>query len=324
MADEGGGNDALNSVLFVIYILLFLIAVWFLTGGPKRANVRSIFLSPPAPFGTSTFIGLPGVSFGDSTPGVGGFDQGTGYGGYSTPLTDSDRELFGLTNMPASPYAGLVKLESGSRSYSRVPNEEYVVIRYSSRAQGKLVITGWKLQSALNKRTAVIYQGAELYAPRIGEPTGVIVLSPGDAALVVSGRSPIGVSFKTNKCTGYLAQFQEFSPQLSTECPAALDEARDADIGGSSHDQDCVSFLGTIGQCRIATNLPAGLPDSCNSFVQNTLTYSSCVDKHIHDADFLKPEWRIFLNYSEGLWRSEREVLTLLDQDGKLVDAILF
>jgi hypothetical protein len=323
MADEGGSGDGRNAVLFIVYILLFLVAVWFLTGGPKRASVSSIFLSSPSPFGTSSFIALPTVSY--DTPGVTAQgDYSAGYGNSANPLTDQEKQTFGLTSLPTSPYAGMVRLQSGSGSYAQSAADEYVVVQYASGGSNRIPISGWRLQSAITKRTVYIYQGTEVFAPQLAPPASTIYLGPGDSAIITSGRSPVGASFKANKCTGYLAQFQRFTPDLYQSCPLPLDEARAMNLGNSPQDADCIDYMKNVSQCRIATDLPSSLSDSCRYFIQNTLTYQGCLNRHIHDTDFLSQEWRIYLNSDEKLWRADREVLTLLDQDGKLVDSIVF
>lgn len=52
MADEeGGGGNPLNDLLFLVGALAVLIALWFVGGGSKKADLRGIFLAPPPPIG---------------------------------------------------------------------------------------------------------------------------------------------------------------------------------------------------------------------------------------------------------------------------------
>lgn len=336
--DEGGGgirSDIRSGVVFVFIILLFLIAVWFLTGGPSRSgSARNLFLS--GPFATSSFISVPSINmnvgvgsdgYGDSETGNKGEQNYAGGGtptGISPGLSETQSASLGLKNLPTSPYAGKVRLSAGG-TYASNYKEEYIVLRANPSNIQRIAISGWKLQSAINKKTAVIYQGVEVYQPTFTQEGGAIVLNPGDTAVISTGRSPVGVSFKENICTGYLSQFQEFYPRLREDCPLPLNEAMDSISNGQpASNTACLRYLQGMSRCRLTINPPMTLPDSCRSLINNTLTYSGCVTRHQGDIDFKKTEWRIFLGYNEKLWSANREVLTLLDSEGKLVDSIVF
>jgi hypothetical protein len=43
------GPGPVEDLLFIVGILVVLVVLWFATGGPKRADLRGIFLHPPAP-----------------------------------------------------------------------------------------------------------------------------------------------------------------------------------------------------------------------------------------------------------------------------------
>jgi hypothetical protein len=57
MAEEKGGHDPMHDVFFIGGILVVAIALWFVSGGPERADLRGIFLSPPTPIGTGDAYG---------------------------------------------------------------------------------------------------------------------------------------------------------------------------------------------------------------------------------------------------------------------------
>ncbi len=322
--DEGGGGGGRSDVLFIFIVLLFLIAVWFFTGGPKRvATARSLFLSPPAPFGTSSTIELPSIAMPDGGYYGGGGVPNQNYNGIAEGLSEGQSISLGLKNLITSPYAGKVHLQNGG-SHGGVVSQEYVELQADSNNTQRTPITGWKIQSATNKRTAVIYQGIETYQPTLSSSLGSIVMNPGDVAIVSSGRSPVGVSFKENKCTGYLSQFQQFYPDLSQNCPLPLDEATLYGNRDQTTNAACYDYLQGMSSCNTSLNPPSNLPDTCRSFVTSNLTYQGCLQRHMQDSDFKWTSWRVYLGYSEALWRSSHEVLTLLDADGKLVDSIVF
>lgn len=50
MADEDKkGPGPLEDALLFLGFVIVLIALWFYTGGPKKADLRGIFLHPPQP-----------------------------------------------------------------------------------------------------------------------------------------------------------------------------------------------------------------------------------------------------------------------------------
>lgn len=316
MAEEGsGGGGSTSDVVFIFLIIVFLMVSWFLSGAANDPDAKSIFLSPPPPLGAGETIGLPGVAD----------PYGESYAEDTAAITDEigivKRELENVGSMPVSPYAG--KVEIRSRWSAADAAREYVVIRAKDANTERIAISDWSLMSAVNSRTAYIRQGLESYDPGLGNSLGAIVLSPGDEAVLISGRSPIGHSFRLNKCSGYLDQFQEYAPQLPHECPYPDTEARFAQ-STVQNDNTCLSYLENMNQCRIEVAPPASLTDACRQFITSRLTYQGCVNAHRADTDFKQREWRIYLGYDTALWRDKREVLVLLDSAGKVVDSFSY
>ena len=60
MAEEKkeGGQTAGQAALSILGILAILVILWFANGGPERAEMRGMFLAPPAPIGPGTSYGL--------------------------------------------------------------------------------------------------------------------------------------------------------------------------------------------------------------------------------------------------------------------------
>ena len=58
MADKPeGGGDIMQDVFFLLGGLAILVALWFMAGGPGKADLRGLFLAPPAPLGTGDAYG---------------------------------------------------------------------------------------------------------------------------------------------------------------------------------------------------------------------------------------------------------------------------
>ncbi len=316
MAEGGGGKGAGSDALFVIMVLVVLFIVWAASGGIERARQDpGYFLKPPAPLGS-------GEVYGSSlTQGV----HQTG-DAISQSLSQAQSELG--TNIPVgtlSPYHGLVHLTTISGAGSFEPAQEYVEIDYNGEGSQSIPVTGWRIVSAVSNFSAVLPLGTRIPNSGALSYTEPIYLRPGEQAYIVTGRSPIGYSFLTNKCVPYFQQFQNFYPSLFNSCPYPTDELLRSQNQAVHTDNACYDFVSTLSSCRIyLTPLDPSLSGSCQNFVANTLTYTGCVENHRADADFYGHDWRIYLNRDQSLWRDRREVIKLLDQNGRTVDVLTY
>ena len=141
--------------------------------------------------------------------------------------------------------------------------------------------------------------------------------------IVTTGRSPVGISFKENKCAGYFEENQDFNPSLQTNCPTASQEFSRF-YNGEDDKGTCVAYVRSIPYCATETRASNNVSSSCENFVEKHLNYNGCVDTHKADPDFLGSTWRVFLGQREELWRSNRETITLLDGQNKVIDSITY
>ena len=221
-----------------------------------------------------------------------------------------------------SPYEGMVTIDKrslGPRNTS--PEQEYIRFIASRQNSQKIPISGWRIESVITGRSLAIPEAS--YLPRSGVVNNKLPvwLEPGDTVILSTGRSPIGVSFRTNLCTGYFTQFQTFNPSLEERCPDAENEILFY-TGDRSVlvDNACIDFVERIGRCDIAIKVPILLSPLCHDVIGLEINYNSCVDHHKDSASFVGNDWRLFLKREEELWRSKRELLKLVDQNGKVVD----
>src|SRR3989344_2412318 len=107
-----------------------------------------------------------------------------------------------------------------------------------------------------------------------------ILLTSGDTLYLVTGISPNGSSFKVNKCSGYLGQFQTFIPYLNSNCPLPRNEDLSS-IPKTRGNDLCFDYIESMSACRIKTETPPQyLGAECNNFISKKINYSSCVDAH--------------------------------------------
>lgn len=57
MADEEKKESVFSDAFFVIALLVILVWVWYMSGGPGRAELGGLFLAPPPPIGSGESYG---------------------------------------------------------------------------------------------------------------------------------------------------------------------------------------------------------------------------------------------------------------------------
>lgn len=319
----------MHDAWFFIGVFVFIFLIWIATGGPTHPLAFSgPALAQPDVLGGGTYLELPRAAFGVGSGNVvlpgstGGGSLGGSSGSGSTRAPSS---LSGTAFGVPSPYRGVVTMNhyiSGADADN--PKDEYVELFVAQNAGLPINVTGWRLVSAATGETGVVPRGTEVPVSGSVNVLQDIVLSPGERALLISGRSPIGTSFRENKCIGYLGTFQSFSPPLPRSCPDPSTEL--ATFYGSSYlrDTDCIDEVDRLSRCETVTDPPENVPQSCKNFMEKYFSYNGCVAAHKNDPDFAGDEWRIYLGAYGSLWRDRHEVLKLLDANGKTVDAFSY
>lgn len=317
-------------VVFIIFIIA-LGVIWSMTGGPDRAISREgWFLSPQFNSEGSRSSGLPYVELTTTPTTVTNTTDEVDRpahqerSGSAWDFLTRFRAGTGDIEEEVSPHSGSVTLSVGS-ARSSDPNSEYIIIRTDRNLSAPVTISGWRLESTATGLGATIGQGAPL--PFVGQINTEFPISLGAniTAYVTTGRSPIGTSFRTNMCTGYIQQFQSFSPRLSTSCPRPMDELYNSAGINFVPNEECVRFVERIPRCTFTqTQIPGNVGSQCQTFILETLTYNGCMNNHRNKADFYGNEWRIYLARDQALWRSSTERIRLLDENGKVVDAVTY
>ena len=288
-------RDPLDDVKWIIGIMILLWFVWFFTGGPARQTSQvGPFIKPPAPL-----------------------DSGETYG--SLPSLNSG--ISRLSEIDLSFFKDQVFLRSVSGGKESSSDKEYVEIKASGRNEKPIFITGWTLQNTTGNRIPIGSASQLPYLSQINQENPLF-LNKDESAYIVTGRSPIGVSFRVNSCSGYFEQFQDFSPPLKLTCPSPLDGVNTAAF---NLDQTCVDYINRMPRCTTNTgSLPSNLSPSCTSFINLQINYNSCVTTHKNDSRFYQPEWRLFLKQTSEFWNNTKETVRLIDHGGKLVDIMTY
>lgn len=225
-----------------------------------------------------------------------------------------------------SPYYGKIDLSWTVGIGSDDPNREYIALYTYLENNEKVNITGWYLKSEVTGYYAVIGKASLLPFP-FTKTESNIVLQKGDRAYITKGFSPIGISFRTNMCTGYFEENTEFIPGLELACPRAIEEDLPTFSSVYDRNDECIRIIENIPRCKTRNgqffrDLPDTVPSSCRSYIETNVNYNACVAKHFGDTKFPGNEYRIYLNKFGPLWRTSREKINLHDSSGLIVDTI--
>lgn len=200
---------------------------------------------------------------------------------------------------------------------SSTANSEYISI--TNYGTTTIPLIGWTVVSTSTNQSVQIPKATYLYFANTQNSEQDIYLGPGETLYLVTGRSPNGASFKTNKCSGYLSQFQTFTPPLPYSCPSPRSEDTSS-IPRTVNNDACLDYIESMPSCRIQTDtLPANWSYECTNFIYNKINYPSCVNTHKNDKDFYGNAWMVYLNRSEKLWKDYRENIVIYDIDKKVV-----
>jgi len=302
--------------LFFLGIIAFFFILWYASGGPtKPISFAGPYITPITDVDT-----VQEGYGGDGEPySISGSDEGSVWDSLrniKSSLAGLQRDSSELRAFgEASPLRGQVSV-SGGGTGAEDPDEEYVTLR--ATGDQSVDITGWRIASGASGKSERIPEGAAL--PRSGRvnDTGRIVLAPGDEAIVVTGESPNGVSFKENMCVGYLGHNQDFYPSLQSSCPAPYDEFDRFFSGNELRDDKCYELMQSSPSCK--TPRSSGVSSACDRLIDEYLDYNGCVEHHRYDVGFAGRTWRIYLEEDREMWKPTRDAVKLLDADGKTVD----
>lgn len=252
--------------------------------------------------------------------------------GQVTHTVESDVPLFQtlsyirdiVSRHEQSPFGGLVVfLDRNQNLTSSSLSNEYFILLVSNRIDEPITITGWKVFDFKKRVAYEIPKGVDILDPGGTNTQVPIQVLAGDSVVVNSGHSPIGFSFKVNKCTGFRTQFKRFSPSIKTACPRATQTLYE--YGEVPYTDDrCFEIVNSLGTCRAATAIPAGVSKECTTLLSSEITEGGCVNRYRNDSNFYTKNWRVYLESNEKLWYGIHNALYLLDQEDRIVATYIY
>lgn len=316
----------MHDAWFFIGVFIFIFLIWIATGGPLHPIAfTGPSLAEPQELGGGTYLQLPRAPFGVGGSNVSLIGSSNGSTVSNSSQNTSLSSLAGEDVFASpSPYRGLVTMNHYvSNAGSSDPRNEYIEISVSQNAGAPVDLSEWSLSSGATGNASIIPKGTEVPSSGTINAAQDIILSPGTRALIISGRSPIGASFRENKCIGYFSTFQKFIPDLPQTCPAPASELSSSYVG-YIRDSACIDYVNKLSRCQVVLTPPVTLSGSCQSFLVKYLNYNGCTDAHRSDTDFKGDTWHIYLGRTNAMWRTRNEIVKLVDVNGKTVDAFSY
>ena len=224
---------------------------------------------------------------------------------------------------PVSRFAGKVQLDRSAAENTN-PDREYLTLTVN-QGSGPINISSWYLESYVTEKKAGIPHGAKTY---VGggtiNTTQPVVLDAGQRAYLITGESPVHVSFQENMCIGYLRETEKFYPNISNNCPAPRDLLKRSTI--ALDDDSCYEFIERQWGCNTIDDRNPEfdeLSGTCQRFIEKYLNYNSCVNAFSWRTDFEKNnDWYIYFERDEELWRNKREIIRLMDEHDAVVAVV--
>lgn len=308
-------------IALIFFVLIGFVIVWALSGGPRQvwngvqANIEQAtstqgYLLPWQPNDLFPSISEEDL-YGGTLP--------EGYEGFEKEFSQD-----GATLGDPSPYAGDVTL----RAYGSAPTAdsagEYLALEASPGNTSPVSILGWSLQSAVTGIRVPLPEATPLLIAGTVNTLEPVSLTPGAQAIVFSGVSPVGGSFRENLCSPYLGRLQTFVPQLAGTCPSPADDMPLTAEYISTYGGNCIDYVRSIPSCELPRDLPPTLSDACRSFILTRQSYNGCVNAHQDDPSFAQNAWRLYIGAGRELWLNDHDVIRLLDEESRVVDVYTY
>lgn len=308
-----------------IYGLVLLGVIWFFTGGTRNQSAHEgAYIKPPAPLDS-------GRAYGTYYDGNGQGQSGTlnlsrAPGDFLLKFESFIGSMFSQTGQPekigAIPLPPTKNIFFGDITQAKAgdSDKEFISIEADPSSRNQNVISGLILRGSGLNTSIIVPQAVNMLVLRTTFTRADVSLPPSGHAIITSGRSPVGTSFRVNKCTGYLDQFQNYFPSLDKNCPYPSDELKSY---GPNGEAVCAEFVAKIPRCQIYQGAPPKtLSNTCVNFLAEKLNYNACVADHKNDSDFYSNEWRLFENQPNELWKNNNEIIRLMDNRGTVLDTV--
>lgn len=207
---------------------------------------------------------------------------------------------------------------SATGARSRDINREYIQVTLLSGADMSVNISDWTISNSRGESFR-LGKVTSLYGITSYPNQDNLVLVRGGTVNIITGRSPVGENFRSNKCMGYVTQFYSFIPSVGFSCPRPSRESEQENLR-----DDCFAYIRNLSSCRTPQQLPLYLNNQCREYIAKTINYNGCMLNHRTDQDFYKNMWWVYLSRPLPIWSDIRETITLRNEKGIVIQSVSY
>ncbi|MBI3632825.1 MAG: hypothetical protein HY226_00880 [Candidatus Vogelbacteria bacterium] len=201
MADKGPVFSPVNDLKAAIFLVVLFWIFWVYSGGPQKYEAsQKVLLQPSWPLST-------GESYGDISKTNSPSNIST-----TSPAESVEKPVVAPKIIPKPQ---LITLSKGNV----VTTERgYVILDFPDSNDSPLNLHGATMRGLFGP---VVDVGLASQLPEQGKinSESYITMPAASRAYIIYGESPIGNSFRVNKCFGYLTQYQTYYPPVIVSCP---------------------------------------------------------------------------------------------------------
>jgi len=222
------------------------------------------------------------------------------------------------------------------------PRGDKLTLYLNNNTNKEIKITNWKIVSSQGIYS--IPQGVNYVDPDYKYKKEDIILPPYGKAKIIATSSPLGFSFRINKCFRYFLNLRKDVEKFVDSAPyycKYFTREELFNLRKQGYSIKCLDFLSRISCPPKPQDLEKMAGDTkCMNLLDNLYTYKGCYYNNLNSQDFLTKDWIIFiptptttlyvtstLSYKEvykNLYETRYEEIRLYDDKNLLVNSYIY
>ena len=221
--------------------------------------------------------------------------------------------------LQVSPNFGKIKISNVSYRGSGNKSQYEKLSITNQGPDAQIEVTGWRVVINRSNFSFVIPTGANILDPRSTLGYDRIALRRGGSVEIYVGkRSPVGVNFQENLCTGYMSNLFESYDSIGGYGSCPLPDKSEYERFSVT----CRTYVRGISSCRIPQlEYYKFINESeCRDFIIKNYNYQACVARSKDKMEFYSGKWKVYLGRGEEIMDDLNDTIFLYDSQGLLVD----
>jgi len=234
------------------------------------------------------------------------------------------------------------KISPYFKDVSLSPQGNKLTLYLYNNTNKEINITNWKIVSSQGIYS--VPEGVNYVDPDYKYKKEKIILPPYGKAKIIATSSPLGFSFRINKCLGYFLNLRRDVVQFVDYVPyycKYFSRNELFNLRKQGYSIKCLDFLSSISCPPRPQVLKTIEYDSkCMNLIDNLYSYKGCYYNNLNSPDFLAKDWLIFIQtptttiyvtstnrYKEipkTLYETRYEEIRLYDENNLLVNNYIY